>query len=223
MQDCLGGGYVIGTTILFGGLRGAGKSTMVLHEARAILAHREGPVIYIAGEELPAQIKSRAVRLGLTDKDFERIACIEAMGTGLECLDILAGIKPALVIADSVQGIVGEGTSGEKTALELAKALGRYVKVNSTVAMLLAHVTKDGDFAGLMSLQHEADCLLSMFPDEAQPGIVSLRTEKNRHGPSYVEQRYAMKEEGLICRETIDPRFAGEEDEKGSSGKRTRT
>ncbi len=60
----LGGGLVPGSAVLVGGDPGIGKSTLLL-QAAAALAMSGAPVIYLSGEEAPAQVRMRAARLGL--------------------------------------------------------------------------------------------------------------------------------------------------------------
>ena len=59
----LGGGLVRGSLVLLGGEPGIGKSTLLLQVADA-LAMAGSRVLYACGEESPAQVKMRAVRLG---------------------------------------------------------------------------------------------------------------------------------------------------------------
>jgi len=61
----LGGGLVPGSVVLLAGAPGIGKSTLVLQLARSIAgaSGARGRVAYVAGEESPAQIARRAVRL----------------------------------------------------------------------------------------------------------------------------------------------------------------
>ncbi len=59
----LGGGFVPGSIILFGGDPGIGKSTLLLQLA-ARIAGRDGTgVLYITGEESAAQVRGRAERI----------------------------------------------------------------------------------------------------------------------------------------------------------------
>src|SRR5437762_3697042 len=60
----LGGGLVPGSVILIGGDPGIGKSTLLLQAAVA-LTQTLDPVVYVAGEESPRQVKLRSDRLGL--------------------------------------------------------------------------------------------------------------------------------------------------------------
>jgi len=53
---------------LISGDPGIGKSTLLVQLCAVLadLADRTGPVLYVSGEESPAQIKLRAERLGIT-------------------------------------------------------------------------------------------------------------------------------------------------------------
>src|SRR5437762_1653779 len=64
MDRVLGGGLVPGSVILIGGDPGIGKSTLLLQAAVA-LTQTLDPVVYVAGEESPRQVKLRSDRLGL--------------------------------------------------------------------------------------------------------------------------------------------------------------
>lgn len=59
----LGGGIVLGSVTLLAGDPGIGKSTLLLQAAASV-----PNVIYVSGEESPAQIKIRAERLGISAK-----------------------------------------------------------------------------------------------------------------------------------------------------------
>ncbi|HHE47429.1 MAG TPA: DNA repair protein RadA, partial [Candidatus Acetothermia bacterium] len=65
----LGGGLIPGSVILFGGEPGIGKSTLLLQIAGE-LAARYGRVLYVSGEEAPAQVKLRAKRLGIDEPNL---------------------------------------------------------------------------------------------------------------------------------------------------------
>src|ERR1700687_2341276 len=78
----LGGGLVPGSAILVGGDPGIGKSTLLL-QAAAGLALSGVPVVYLSGEEAPAQVRMRAARLGLTQAPV-------ALGTETNLANIIA-------------------------------------------------------------------------------------------------------------------------------------
>ena len=100
LDRVLGGGLVAGSAILLGGDPGIGKSTLALQLAGGVAAAKRG-VLYVAGEEAPAQVRLRAERLAL---DGQRILVLAAT----DIPSIGAAIKrhtPAVVIVDSVQTV----------------------------------------------------------------------------------------------------------------------
>ena len=61
LDRVLGGGIAHGMAVLLGGDPGIGKSTLLLQAAGSLAQHAK--VLYVSGEESPAQIKLRAERL----------------------------------------------------------------------------------------------------------------------------------------------------------------
>jgi DNA repair protein RadA/Sms len=157
----LGGGIVTTSVILIGAEPGTGKTTMALQMADAIIEFykHERDVLYIGAEQATGEIKATGVRLNLAN--MYNIQVLPCMGdfSGLEQFDaILAELNPAAVFLDSLPGLVG---SDHAVAVELAAALKRYASKGRPI-LIIDHVTKGDDFAGLKALQHEVDVLLTM-------------------------------------------------------------
>src|SRR6187402_3690055 len=104
LDRVLGGGLVPGSAVLVGGDPGIGKSTLLL-QAAAKLAETGARVVYLSGEEAPAQVRMRAMRLGLAHAPV-------ALGTETNLANIVATLSstvpPVLVIIDSVQTLWSE-------------------------------------------------------------------------------------------------------------------
>jgi len=90
LDRVLGGGYVPGSAILIGGDPGIGKSTLLLQMFGRIAADGK-PVLYISGEESAAQIKMRADRLQIREKNIQVVTenCLERI------LELIKKTKPA--------------------------------------------------------------------------------------------------------------------------------
>jgi len=176
-----GGGFVMGSTILVGGDPGIGKSTLLL-QAAAALGDRGKRVIYVSGEEAVAQVRLRAQRLGLGDKQVH-LAAETNVETILATLE--QGPAPDLVIIDSIQTLWTdrvESAPGTVTQVRTsAQALTRFSKKSGAAVVLVGHVTKDGQIAGPRVVEHMVDAVL-YFEGDASHTFRILRGVKNRYG-----------------------------------------
>jgi DNA repair protein RadA/Sms len=178
----LGGGLVPGSVVLVGGDPGVGKSTLLLQAAGA-LARRELPVLYVSGEESLAQVSERGRRLGA-----DAPGLYLAAETSLEAvLEQIAGLKPALVIADSIQTVWShalESAAGSLSQVrEVAGRLTEVAKREEISVWLIGHVTKEGSLAGPRALEHLVDTVV-YFEGDRQHSHRILRATKNRFGPT---------------------------------------
>jgi DNA repair protein RadA/Sms len=191
---CLGGGLVRSSVTLIGGAPGAGKSTLALQIADGLSQHGRREVLYIAAEESPSEVRSRAKRLGV--KRLNRIACLEALGDP-EALDdllpVLESNTPVAVILDSLPGLLGTDL---EAGVVLCKQFKAYASELDVPFIVIDHVTKAEDFAGLMALQHAVDTTVTLYPDKL--GKRKMHTLKNRFGPAHIDVYFTMTEGGLI-------------------------
>jgi len=195
LDRVLGGGVVPGSVTLVGGDPGIGKSTLMMQLARR-LAAGASPVLYVSGEESESQVRLRADRLGeipaglllLWESDVESV------------LEAAAQVKPAVLIADSVQTLSRsdlEGGPGSVTQVrESALALMHFAKATGTAVFLVGHVTKDGAVAGPRVLEHMVDAVLYLEGERYQHYRV-LRAAKNRFGATNELGVFEMTGEGL--------------------------
>jgi DNA repair protein RadA/Sms len=162
----LGGGLVITSVVLIGAEPGSGKSTIALQIGHAIGRALARDVLYIAAEQDVGEVREMGDRLGLSvrgdDSDDSPIVLLPCLGDfeGLAQFDnILDEMKPAAVVLDSLPGLVG---ADHAVAVLLAKTLKKYASKIRAPFLIIDHVTKGDDFAGLKALQHEVDVLLTM-------------------------------------------------------------
>jgi DNA repair protein RadA/Sms len=176
-----GGGFVMGSAVLVGGDPGIGKSTLLL-QAAAAMAERGRRVVYVSGEEAVAQIRLRAQRLGLGDRDV-----LLASETNVEIIlaTLQKGPAPDLVIIDSIQTLWTDrvdSAPGTVTQVRTsAQALTRFAKKSGAAVVLVGHVTKDGQIAGPRVVEHMVDAVL-YFEGDASHTFRILRGVKNRYG-----------------------------------------
>jgi DNA repair protein RadA/Sms len=187
---------VPGSAVLVGGDPGIGKSTLLL-QAATKLAETGARVVYLSGEEAPAQVRMRAARLGLAHAPV-------ALGTETNLANIVATlgstVPPVLVIIDSVQTLWSESVEaapGNITQLRsCASALISHAKGSGSTLALVGHVTKDGQIAGPKVIEHMVDTVL-YFEGLSGHQFRVLRAIKNRFGPTDEIGVFEMRSDGL--------------------------
>ncbi len=187
----LGGGIVPGSLVLIGGSPGVGKSTLMLKLA----GNLDKKVLYVAGEESPGQIKIRAKRLGIKNKNLFLMPEIVVE-------NILEEIKKGydLVIIDSIQTIYSENIASAPGSVsqvrEATFELMRIAKETKTPIFIIGHITKEGSIAGPRVLEHMVDTVL-YFEGDASRELRILRAFKNRFGSTSEIGIFEMTKQGL--------------------------
>ena len=195
----LGGGLMRGSATLIGGEPGIGKSTLLLQLCAK--AQTKGRLLYISGEESPAQIRMRADRLGALREGLE-VFCSSDLGMVRATLDAL---KPVVAVIDSIQTLrADEAGSVPGTANQIkycAQELSAWAKAHDAALLLVAHVTKEGVIAGPKAAEHLVDAVLGFEQGEGDMRV--LRASKNRFGSAEEVGLFRMGEAGL--EEVTDP------------------
>lgn len=219
-----GGGLVPGCTYLIGGAPGGGKSTLALQLAPWVIDSCHYAVknvgaqdlLYVASEEDGPKIKRRMRRL-FGDNEVRRNAMFHTVvlnarnkselfcrGLGEWLGEYSSPISG--VVVDSLSGLCADDL---RLQVEVAKRLGKVAVKRNVPVLLLSHVNKDDELAGLRALQHEVDATLSLFPTDEAVGKKGergefprvLKTHKNREGEAPAEMRLRMTERGLVPEE----------------------
>ena len=192
----LGGGIVRGSLVLIGGDPGVGKSTLLAQVCDEV-AKRNGPALYVSGEESLAQIGLRARRLGLGAKDL-LFASETDLGTVVETIE---NAHPCMVVVDSIQSIYSadvESSPGSVSQLrECTLRLMQLAKGSGVRVFLIGHVTKEGALAGPKMLEHMVDTVLYLEGERYQTYRL-LRGTKNRFGPTHEVGVFEMRGEGMV-------------------------
>lgn len=196
-------GMVTTSVILLGGVPGAGKSTLSLQMADAIAGKTKREVLYISAEESNAEIRSRAKRLKLKNQKLIRLVPI---GVSVELGDIMLNRKPVALIADSLPKIAPDSAD----AVSFCEKLKSYAIELNCPVIIIDHVTKEEEFAGMMALQHAVDTtlLFTVYDDQVR----ELKTVKNRNGASGTKVLLNMTETGLVLRLEEEDEEDDEED-----------
>ncbi len=208
LDRVLGGGLVLGSLVLLGGEPGVGKSTLLLQAAAGLAmgADPPRPVLYVTGEESAAQVRLRAVRLGLSDGVAGGAIAVLADGEVGRIAEVARATRPALLIVDSIQTVSVEELDGPAGSVgqvrESALRLMELAKGDGIAVILVGHVTKDGSIAGPKTLEHLVDAVLDLGGDRA--GVLRvLRASKNRFGSTEEIGVFELGEGGLT--EVDDP------------------
>jgi DNA repair protein RadA/Sms len=163
LDRVLGGGLVPGSVVLLAGEPGVGKSTLALQLAAGLPSGR--PVLYVAGEESPEQIRLRADRLPRLPE-----ALVVLAETRVEALAApWREAQPQLVLVDSVQTLRSERVESAPGSVaqvrECAALLAATAKAHGAALVLVGHVTKEGAIAGPRVLEHLVDVVLQLEGD----------------------------------------------------------
>mgnify|MGYP006273743601 CR=1 FL=1 len=195
LDRVLGGGLVQGSASLVGGDPGIGKSTLLL-QAAAALAASGARVVYVSGEEAAAQIRMRAARLGLGEAPV-----MLAAETNLrDILTTLEAEKPHFVVIDSIQTMWADSVDSAPGSVSQVRAAAQelvsFAKRRGAAALLVGHVTKEGQIAGPRVVEHMVDTVLYFEGERGHPFRI-LRAVKNRFGPAGEIGVFEMTGRGL--------------------------
>ena len=195
LDRVLGGGIVKGSLVLVGGDPGIGKSTILLQMCRN-LVHQNVNVLYVSGEESLSQIKMRAERIGVFEKDM-LLLCDNDMDN-IE--RVITKSNASVVIIDSIQTMVVEEVgSAPGTVTQVREVTARLMQVAKQYGIaifIVGHVTKEGNVAGPRVLEHMVDTVL-YFEGDRHASYRILRAVKNRFGSTNEIGVFEMCNTGL--------------------------
>lgn len=191
----LGGGLVNGSLVLLGGEPGIGKSTLILELCDKITGN--GKVLYVSGEESAEQVKIRADRLGIDNKNILFLA-----ETDIDLIeDSILKINPKLVVIDSIQTMYSDDiTSAAGTVSQVREITARIMRLSKghgITTIIIGHVTKEGNIAGPRVLEHMVDTVLYL-EGERYFSYRILRSVKNRFGSTNEVGMFEMQNEGMV-------------------------
>ncbi len=191
----LGGGVVPGSAVLIGGEPGIGKSTLLLQISDTIVQQNK-KVLYITAEESLSQLKMRAERLKINNKEL----FLSPTGDTNEIVTLVKKIKPAVIIVDSIQSIRSDNFPGGMGSISQvrgsASTLIGISKQENIALFITGHVTKDGTLSGPKTLEHVVDTVL-YFEGSRDRELRIIRSVKNRFGSVNEIGVFLMTAEGL--------------------------
>ena len=195
----VGGGLVRDSVSILTARPGAGKSTLLLQLSKSY-ADTGLKVLYVSGEESESQIKSRAIRIMKEEPKNLWILSTNSMDLALKEMKVT---EADIIILDSIQTFTlqeFDNKQGSPTqTIEVAnKAVDMAKNPDEKRAFIMVgHMTKTGDMAGLRTLEHLVDTVLILdgSPDE---DLRILTSSKNRFGRTGEIGLFSMDEEGLV-------------------------
>lgn len=206
IDDILGGGLPDGKVILLAGPPGIGKSTMLLQ-----LADLLTPCEYYAAEEDATSIATRARRLGLRNlKDIHCIATVSIhralavmqaskRKVKLRIVDSLQGFRDiSAAEEDATEGPLFRAKKSHTDVLNTAAEFIRVARMTRTSMILVSHVNKEGDMAGLREIEHMGDGFAE-FDGIRTDYERTLMFHKSRFGATAgVRAEFWMTKRGLV-------------------------
>ena len=183
LDRVLGGGFVPGSLLLFGGDPGIGKSTLLL-QVSAKIASLGRKILYSSGEESRQQVLGRAKRLNMNTAAKDPLMFLAT--TSLEeLLGVVEQQKPEFIVLDSVQTIASDEIDSQAGSVSQVKQitakLMELAKQQGITVLVVGHVTKEGAIAGPKVLEHMVDGVF-YFELSNSGGYRFLRAQKNRFG-----------------------------------------
>jgi len=207
-------GILPGTSILFTGMPGAGKSTASLQFADLLVQNAGRNTLYNVGEENGFMVKMRADRLGITGNfglsamDNVDILIKTCLETGVEVLfqDSLQSLRIIPHCAkhefsnEDCKACNKEARDNTLSRVAMMRAVGKklhkFAKDSDVVIFIIGHITKGGDFAGPMELKHDLDAHAHIrLNPETMAREFSLT--KNRFGPAGIPYECSLTAKGL--------------------------
>lgn len=193
----LGGGLIEGEVVLMSGEPGVGKSTLLLQIALNLSSKKR--VLYICGEESPAQLISRLDRLSKQGGKPENIFVTNDVVVE-NIYNLVSEEGFGLVIVDSIQSVTSLSSKGYPGSISQVRASGslltRMSKVTGIPSILVGQINKGGDIAGPKILEHIVDCVLYIEGGEFNQYRI-LRGMKNRFGSTNEIGVFEMTSAGL--------------------------
>jgi len=209
LNRVLGGGFVPGSLLLFGGEPGIGKSTLLL-QSLGKMAEAGISCLYVSGEESGPQVSARAKRLNIKNSDNLKFLATSDLA---EVMEAVSKVKPLIVVADSVQTLSSsEIESAAGTVSQVRSVCQKFMdlsKSKGVITLLVGHVTKEGTVAGPRLLEHMVDGVF-YFELASASGYRMVRGQKNRFGATHEVSVFEMSQQGLLEVQNPSARFLAE-------------
>ena len=184
-------GIMPGSTYLFTGTPGAGKSTMALQLADLMAKHAGRNVLYNIGEENRYMVKMRADRLGLSGQFC--LAQITEIDDLIKFCDE-SGVE--ILFQDSLQTLTDGDLHGDRLLMSVVEKMQAWKEKSDVTIFMIGHSTKGGIFAGPNTIKHATDAHAHLSLDK-ETGNRVFELQKNRFGPAAIPYEFSIGSSGL--------------------------
>ena len=158
-----------------------------------------------------------ANRVGV--KNMQRVVIAPVRGGAFDLDTILEDVEPGIIIVDSLQGLIGPVGKDAESILLLERLKDHAIE-HECPSIVLSHVNKDEEAAGVYTLQHTVDATFLLLKGaEAEQGededgehcakchakmvkpdekARTLHVTKNRYGEAPSKGVFTMTTRGLV-------------------------
>lgn len=166
--------------IMFTGVPGGGKTTLILKLADRLTKH-DNICLFNGLEESPEQVGITCERLNIKNGFLiGQESDVEKLLMKCELLQKKIGDKKIFLFIDSLQCMEEEHSS-----IQALSHITSWCKRTKNVAFVVGMVGKDGKFSGKNKLKHMVDTFLELSIEKKDPDFMGYRvieTTKNRFG-----------------------------------------
>lgn len=198
-------GLRIPSTVLFAAAAGTGKSTMLLKVgAEMKFKSRERKFLYLTSEQTLSEIRENAERCEFTTEQIRRIQAEEVheLQDALKCM---RRYNPQVVVMDSLNELIDTPNDTGDVQANLIRMVTEFKKESEQKErgiILITHMNKKEDVAGVQRLQHIVSAVMKLERDEIRKRLVLGCPKKNRFGSTAEKAYFLMTPRGLV--ETVD-------------------
>jgi len=200
-DELMGGGMIPGTTMILGGNKGLGKSTITLK----ILSMVPARSLLVTAEEQTELIGQRALRTGVLDveRGDQKVSIVHTSATE-DALWAIDEVDPSVIVIDSMNKFMSRrsdlgGSFGSGTQMKYLVDHLRYIAdKRRKVVIVIGQVRSDGTIAGPNMIQHDVDAVFLIKRDPKDKTLRRFFAVKNRFGSTDVITVARMTERGLI-------------------------
>lgn len=188
LDDVLGGGWVPGFAVLFGGRTGAGKTTLLLCAAQRA---KTKIVLLASAEQRIDPLALRCKQLGVDRKGI-RLYHATTMDSALEEADRVDARVLILDSATRFRARIDKGPIGsDKQVAAVITRAERWARERGRVVILTSHVSKThGDIKGSEGLKHDSHLVLDIRRHELDPALRIVTAVKSRQSQSQVHSAW---------------------------------